>query len=792
MRYFSDILRTVFRSGSQSLINLVGLSVGLTVSILILIYVNHETSYDHHLDNFKNKYRMNIHMEMGEFKVEGGVTNGQLSIELPEKVPGIVRIASTSAYNPLVHFDDGRNFQETSCYYANQSFIPFFALVFLQGNPEDALIEPFSAVLTESQAKKYFGDQPALGKVFAVSESQYCTVTGVVADLPNSTNFSFDMLVSLTSMLSQQGRSSYKDFGNSFESFIELESNLDIGYLGQVMTDITMSYQPPQMNEMGIKLDCYLQPLGRVHLFSAFEETNNRDRMSMIIMLVSVAFLILLMACVNFMSLATAKFAVRAKEVGIRKIHGISRKSLVVRFLGESVMLGLFATLNALVLAELLLPLFNQMTDSQLSVNFLKDLDVTSMVLCLGVLTGLLAGIYPAVYLSRFRPITVLKGQFGREKGGKRFRQAIVALQFLISTTLILCTLTVQKQLRLFQNQSPGFVLENRLVVELGPDIRQNADIIKDELSVIPGVSNLSVTSGYPASRSNYYDGFKFEGIDNPDLPPMALLWSDLDFVKTMGIQITNGRNFSHEFSTDSTAVLINEFLVNMLGWDDPIGKRIIPVSQNPPVEYHVVGVINNFNYRSLHTPLESLLITWPKYQRFIVMEVDEQKTDMIIDASRNTLEKHKSKYPFTHYWIEDQFLDQYQQEIRLGNIFIGFTLIALLIGLLGILGLSVFITQRRTREISIRKVLGASVHQVEWLVSKEMLILLLLSNVAAWIIGGFIMRPWLQDFAYRVKISVDLLMYALAGSLLIVLLSTGFVVYRIARTNAADALRHE
>ena len=562
---------------------------------------------------------------------------------------------------------------------------------------------------------------------------------------------------------------------------------------------------PDQIKQLGVTIKLELQPLASIHLQSHMEgELEPPGNIAYIRILTAIALFILLIACINFMNLSTARSTHRAKEVGMRKVLGAQRRTLVVQFLGESMLISFISLVLALILVQFFLPVFNSLVVKNLVFNPLQDWFILAGLFAVTVFVGAASGAYPALFLSSFLPIDVFRSRFRAGRGHRIFRNGLVSFQYIISIVLICCTLVIYSQLRLIKNYNLGFDKDQVAVIQLRGEARKKSDILKNRILQIPGVLK-AAGSSYTPMLDRSETKFSFEGVDEGSEQVLPFLDIDEDYLDTMGMEIVAGRNFSKEFPTDRTAIILNETLCRQLGWTEPLNKTVFmwDVEETELVEkpYKVIGVVRDFHFETLHEPIRGHLI------RFAGMPGDESssseigriamklRTDNIAGILSRIEEEWKAiepKFPFEYSFLDDSFDRLYRSEQRMGRIFIIFTLLTVLVACLGLFGLASFTTEQRTKEIGIRKVLGASISSVILLLSREFTRWVILANIIAWPVAYFAMHKWLQSFAYRVDLQVWMFLLSGVTALFVSLLTVGSKTVKAAASDPVRSIRYE
>lgn len=793
--YITIALRNLLRQKGFAIINILGLTIGLTVSALIILYIVHELGYDRFHDNADRIYRVAVNGEISGQELNVAVSSPPFGPALVNDYPEVV---DYTRVNPPQHslFSIGdQSYYEDNILYADSSFFNLFTVALLHGNPETALTVPRSIVLTESVAKKYFGEDYPIGKVLRYNDQADLTVTGVCEDYPDNSHFSFQALISFSTLVEFRGEGWMNTWGNfSMYNYVMLDEKADLEILLAKMPEFFEKYMSDEIQEADISFKIVLQPVTSIHLHSnLMAEIGSNSDISYIYILMAITLFILVLASINFMNLSTAKSANRAREVGIRKVVGSSRQNLIRQFIGESVIISLISLFITFFLIELILPAFNNITGKDLDMKYILDWQLTLGFILLAVIVGVFAGSYPAFYLSAFNPIRVLQGRMKAGSSNSLLRNALVFIQFTVSITLIIGTVIIYRQLTYLKEKDLGYEPNHVIVINLRNEkTRGLGPVIKEKFQTYPNVLSASLSTGLPAgqlSGTGYYP----EGYGEKD-PWLIYGFSvDPDFVeKTMKIRMINGRNFSTEFTTDSTAVLINEVLLKKLGWDDPVGKTIYS-DNDPPTPYRIIGVMRDFHMMSLHEQINPIMLRFLGGQpNYLIIKLLSDAAPSTLLALENAWEEINPHIPFDYVYLDERIDQFYSSEEKMGNIFVYFTVFALFIAALGLYGLATFISEQRTKEIGIRKAMGSSVFLISFILSRDFAKPVLLANLFAWPVAWFAMNKWLQNFSYQTDFALWVFPAAALLTLLLALITVNIQTIRAASTNPVNSLRYE
>jgi putative ABC transport system permease protein len=762
--------------------------------MLILVYIIHETSYEDIHENREQIYRVASEVRFGGRISQVAAGMPPLGPALEQEYPEVLSaVRFWLIPGPLIAYEDNR-FREEGFYFVDPAVFDIFTFPLTQGDPAKALEAPFSIVITEEMAKKYFGDENPLGKTLTYEYDYQFQVTGVLKNIPRNTQFQCHFMASISSLEQIEGESfqHWGRFGEPY-TYLMLPKGADPTELEQKLPEFLQKYLGERF---AANLTLWLQPLPDIYLHSNLVmEMEPQGNLEYVYIFSAIAVLILVIAGINFMNLTTARSVHRARETGMRKVLGAFRRQLIRQFLGESLIITGISVLLAMVLFELLLPEFNRLLERQVGIESLDRWLILAGIAGITLLVGIAAGSYPAFYLSRFHPIEILKGKSASSPGASLFRKILVMIQFTISIVLIVGTVVIYHQLHFVKNTDLGFDREHTLVIPLAePSIQYHT--LKNELLRHPGIVHVAGAAAVPAGEFVEMTGVLPEGASEDESFIMQAAAVDYDYVKTLGLELLAGRDFSEDIRTDATdAYILNETAVKKLGWENPIGKKLEIPSPRPEFSRsgQVIGVVKDFHMRSLHEKIDPLYM-YVDTRRFRILGVrirPENVSETIV-YMEETWKKLTQASQFEYSFIDERFGELYRREQRLGELFTAFSLLAVLVACLGLFGLAAFAAEQRTKEIGIRKVLGASMSGLVGLLSKDFMKLVLIANIIAWPVAWYAMNKWLEEFAYRINIAWWI--FALAGTLalLIALLTVSYQAIRAAVANPVKSLRHE
>lgn len=799
--YLKVAWRNLLKQRLYALINIAGLTLGMSCFILLLMYVQDELSYDQHLEDGDRMYRVHMDLKSGETFDISIKTPAVLKPTLESEFPTVdkaFRFYKTWAM--WMEYDD-RSMLEEHMAYADPNLLDFFSLHLLKGNPETALQSPNSMIITETVAEKYFGTKDPLGEKVIVHDEEAYEITGVMADIPGNTHFDFDIFMSMPKYVNDPER-----FGwgvNEVVTYVllqkgaspdVLESQIS-GKMGEWFPDILLAGRPvpyASFAEAGNYLKYPLMPVRDIHLHShrKNELAANGDILYVRLFLI-IGLFMLILACVNFANLATARSATRAKEVGIRKTIGAGRGGLIIQFMGESSLITVIGTLLAVITIHALLPWFNQLTGKELAINTFYTLRNILILGGIGLTTTLLAGIYPAFVLSAFRPVQVLKGTVRTNIAGANFRNGLVVFQFLITVGLIAGTMIVGKQLHFLQNKQLGFEADQIYVLY---DVNENGKLLQEEFRQFPEISNSTMTVFFPTKSHEIQQLPLFRGTTmGAEKNVLCQLWNvDEHYIPTLEIDLLQGRNFSGEMGLEGNSVILNEAAVREFGFADPVGQQVSFGNGEQVHTFNVVGVVEDFYFESLRYAVKPVLLLYHPLNIHLAFRAKTDNWSELIGKVQHTLQDLAPEQTFHGGFLNESMGDRYHAETRLAAVVRVFTGLTVLIACMGLFGLATFIAQQRTREIGIRKVLGASVAGLAVQLSKEFVRLVLIATLIAIPLAWYFSSEWLQHFAHR--ISIPVWMFVLAGffAMGIAILTVSVQSIRTASINPAAILKNE
>jgi predicted permease len=786
--YLLIAFRNIIKNIGFSLINILGLSIGITATLLILLWVQDELSFDRFHENAENLYQVEEDQYYSGEVYHVTVTPYPSGPVWKEEIPEIKDACRYQWPSGMLFRYGEKAFYEGGCVAVDQSFFSMFSFPLIKGDKQTVLTEPFSTVLTDETAKKYFGNDDPIGKILMVNNKYEFTVSGVVEKPPKNSTLSFDILVPFD-YLKEVGEFNDGWGNNSIRTYVQLHENAITDTVNRKLTRIVRNHNPES------NTDFLVLPFTRIHLHQYFGYGHDPGAIVLVYIFSIIAAFVLLIACINFMNLSTARSANRAREIGMRKVMGGTRQNLIFQFFGESFLLTIISMILALILTGTILSIFNDITGKELTFQHLLNYKFIIGLIILTFVTTFIAGIYPSVFLSSFKPVNILKGELSKGARGGLFRKILVIFQFTLSVFLIIGTVVIYKQLIFMRNIDLGFNKEHILYIYLRGDIKNNYYTLKEELVKNPVVTGVSATMHTPTHIGSNSGGADWEGKD-PELHTLIGFSAvDFDYIETLQIDILAGRSFSKDYSTDlatdSTGTfLVNEEVAKIMGVENPVGMRFDFLGLNGKI----IGVMKNFHYQSVRNKIEPLALVVSDVRWFNSMIIKIGPGDVIkaMKEITDTWNKIMPQYPLEYHFVDEDYDNMYRTDVRMGKIIQYFTFLAIIIACLGLFGLVSFTAEVRTREIGIRKVMGARMIKIIYLLSAEFTQLVLISCLLAIPVAYFVMKQFLQEFAYHT--SLNWWIFSLAGiaALVIAILTVSYQSVRVSLINPAQSLRYE
>ncbi len=795
--YLKIAWRNILKNKGMFSINIVGLGIGIASCLVITLYVIDELSYDKYNKKADEIVNVVFRAKINGEEIKEGAVMAPVGETLKQEFPEVLdatRIRSIGMPKVTV---ENQSYRDNKFAFVDANFFNVFTLPIIEGNPRSALQEPNTAVITKAESEKFFGVGDAIGKSFFLEgQEQPFRVTGIIEEVPQNSHFHFDIFASIEG-LDEAKSTSW--FGGDFFTYLLLKKGSNYKDLESKLAHLPEKYMGPMMQEaMGVSFDDFTKenklgfrvfPLTDIHLYSdnsPYSQLEQGGDIKYVYIFSAIALFMLLIACINFMNLSTATAAKRAKEVGIRKVLGSNKNQLLYQFLSESFIATLIAMLFAAILVIVSLPYYNELSGKELQLDFLWEPFVVLALLLLTFFISLLAGGYPAFFLSSFKPITALKNKFIGGNNNKGVRSGLVVFQFVVSAGLILATLVVNQQMQYIQNKDIGYEREQLLVLRDAYLLGNDRDVLKNELLKNPKVTSITNSASIPAgSTDNYMSQVYVDGEFSRRMPVYNI---DENYIQTMGMELVAGRNFSKQFGTDSTNVIINQTAAKVLGFgNDAIGKIVTDGGG----DHKVVGVVKDFHFKSLHQSIDPLFLFYRPFGGLIIKANSADMSGLIADA--NTLwNGFGSDETFGYTLLDDSYRQTYVAEQKMGTVLNVFALLTILVACLGLFGLVTFTAEQRFKEIGIRKVLGSSVTEIMTMLSKDFLKLIFISFFIAFPLGYYLMKKWLESFAYRIEMQWWLFVLAALATLLIALGTIGWKSFKAATMNPIKALKDE
>jgi putative ABC transport system permease protein len=794
--YFITTIRNIRKSKIFSVINITGLAIGLACFILIIVFIRNEISYDTFHERADRIYRpVEIQHPPGVGTQHVAVTMGPLAPALQQDFPEIVTAARIMRTGPSLCRQGDLKFYEEGFVFADPQIFDIFTIPIADGDRQSPLKEPNSLVISQSLARKYFGSENPIGKTFSVSHyhgKDEFIVTAVMKDYPENSHLTFDLIAPYPLIESKVDW--LKSWGtNTMATYVLLREGTDVTALEAKFPEFIHKYNP---RDKGKEMGLYLQSLKDIHLRSGhirYQTFNhNQGNINSVYIFSAIALFILLIACINFMNLSTARSLKRAKEVGIRKVLGSSRRNLVQQFIGESVFISFLALALGLIILELFFPYFQSLLENQIPKYYYSDIYFLLQLVLIALLVGIVSGSYPAFFLSSFQPGQTLKGTFKGGKRGKGLRKFLVVFQFAIAIALISSTGIIRNQLDYIRNKNLGYNTDQVVYLPLrGAEARSKARLIKNELLRNPNVVSVSATAGLTGA-SGSQGTMTVAGSEEETKMMMRFSFVDFDYIKTMEMQILQGRDFSPEIASDTVnSVILNRTAVKELGWTHPLGMEF--KGRENQQNYKVIGIVNDFHFYTLHQKIEPLIM-WVSLRQsnFMIARIRAGSITPTLEFIENTWRTHFPQQPVEISFLDEHFEQIYKSEQNTGKLFGAFSFLAIFIACLGLFGLASFTAEQKTKEIGIRKVLGASIPGIVVLLSREFIKWVAVACFIGFPLAYFTMREWMNNFVYRANISSVTFLLAALLVILIALTTVSYQAVKAARANPVDTLKYE
>ncbi|MDH4089621.1 MAG: ABC transporter permease [Cyclobacteriaceae bacterium] len=798
--YFNVAIRNILKHKFFSAINVLGMTIGVAACLLIILYIADELSYDRFHANADRIYQVGLHGKIGGQDIRVSNTCPPMAAALVAEIPEVESATRLIRYfgRPAIKYEE-KILTEEKVFYADSNFFDFFSFVLKEGDVKTALKEPNTVVLTEEMVKKYFGEVNPINKLLVIgSENKTFKVTGVAANPPPNSHFGFNMLISAAS----NDRLKEGIWLNNFMfTYFTLRSNADVAQVNSKYEDLVTKYIGPeierfmgtslrQMREQDGEYGYFSTKLTDIHLHSTTQDgIEAGGNVTYIYFFGAIGIFIIVIACINFMNLSTARSAGRAKEVGLRKTLGSLRGQMIIQFMAESMLYSALAVVLALVVCYLLLPYFNLLSGKMLDMQIIATPSFIAGIFALIALVGLIAGSYPAFYLTSFSPVDVLKGKVRAGMKTKGIRSLLVVFQFALSIFLIIFTLVVYQQIQYMQEKNLGIDKNNILVLQNTDRLGTNKDAFKNALAQQAGIEKMSYTNNtFPGINNTTV--FKASASDQDHI--MGVYYADQDHMDVIKFELKEGRYFSKDFPSDTTAIILNEAAVREFGFANPIGEEILYSSSGSGIErLKVVGVVKNFNFESFKTEVRPISIRYTANANNLLIRYEGNPKDIVANVEKRWKE-HASNEPFEFVFLDENFDELFRAEQRMGYIFSIFSALAIFIASLGLFALAAFTAERRTKEIGIRKAMGASVAGLTLLLSKEFTKLVVIAFIPAAIAGWFISNQWLEGFTYRIEVDPIVILASGMVAVIIAWVTVSYQSVKTASTSPVDSLRYE
>ena len=789
--YLKITLRNIKKHKGYSFLNISGLAVGMACAILILLWVQDELSYDRFHPYYKNTYRTLIEL-IKDLQPEtySSHTGPGIASQLKQEFPEIVYATRfSSRFEKNVSYNQ-RAFNEEGFGFADPDFFNIFAFPLLQGQKETALSNPFSIVITEDLAKKFFGSEDPMGKTLRLEGQFDFLVTGVLKNIPSNTHLRFNILVPFQhtqDLIPEYGKNAESLHFHFYRNYVTLREGTSLDQMNEKIREFL------KRGDSGSPYNLWLQPIEKIHLHSrGIRDVESRSDIRTVSIMSAIAVFILIIACVNFMNLTTARSERRAREIGLRKVVGAKKMELMGQFLGESLVFSFIALFVALGLALLLMPIFNNITHKQLSLFPSGTLILMGELLLFGLATGFVSGSYPALFLSSLHPVNIMRGTTKPGKGKMIFRRTLVVLQFAISIFLIISTFIVSKQFYFMRDKDLGYTKENVVYIGLKGSLGQHLDVVRSEMQKNPNVLGVTLTSSLLTRGARATGDFHWEGKDPEQENRFGFVSVDYDFIKALNISLAGGRNFPEKFPEQPfREFLINETAAKIIDTELPVGKRAGFSRDNP--EGTILGVVKDYHFMSLQNPIRPLILyVFPSQFQYILVRIGPQNVFQTLRFLESVCQQIEPSFQFECQFLDDALQSLYRSEGEMRQAFGSFTSLAILISCLGLVGLASYMVEMRRKEIGIRKVLGAKAVGLLNLIFREFALLVVFSSLLAWPAAYLAMNKWLQNFAFRTNVNLWTFLLATSAALIIALFTVSYHARRAAVVDPVAALKHE
>jgi putative ABC transport system permease protein len=795
--YITIAYRNLIRYKGYTIINVLGLAIGIASCLFIFLFITDELSYDKHNSKADRIYRVAVDGIIGKSAIHQTYTCAPLASTLKKEYPEVEETARIMNFGkPIINYNK-KYFSEFAVLAVDSTIFNVFDLPFITGSKNNALNEPNTVVITESTAKKIFGSENPVNKIIKASDGEEFRITAVLKDINKNSHFHFDALISLSSFDFSNDNNWWN---NNFSTYVLLRKYINSQTFEKKFTALLHKYLEipngtwDSFEKGGDKWSYYLQPLTQIHLKSDLNgEFESNSNIIYIYIFSFVAIFILIIACINFTNLTTAKASTRFKEVGVKKVVGARRHQLFLQFLTESIIITSIAIVLSVIFVELFLGWFNNLAHKEITVNYFSNWWTIPALALFSLIVGCFSGTYPAIFMSSFYPLDLLKNMKIKKTKGKSIREVLVVFQFFISICLIIGTIVVYKQLQYFQNKKLGFDKDNIIIIHRARELGSNVMFFKESILLNSNIKDCSISNTIPGySFMNW--ACKVEGFESSEWTTLNMNIVDYDYLKTYNMNMLMGHFFSNEYLTDSTGIILNESAVKALGIHSPIGKKIVFGDKD---EYKIIGIINDYHYESLHQKIRPAAIMafpgiWGANALYVSVKINNKNIKNSIDFLKKTWDEQVTGVPFQYSILTDDYGRLYENEQRTGKVFVVFSILSIFIACLGLFGLSLFIAEQKTKEIGVRKAVGASTLEMVVYLNKIFIKDIVIAFVLACPLVYYLMTKWLQNFAYKTQISWWIFILAGIIALFIALMAVSWQAWRAASKNPVEALRYE
>ena len=788
---FGNLIKTavryIFKHFGYSLMNILGLTLGMTSALFLIIYSANEISYDRYHEKADRIYRVSSKITEPDDQFTWIVAQIPFGPQVAQDYPDVqAYVRFIDMGRTLFKYED-KEFNEEDFYYADSTLFDIFTYKVVKGEVKTALEEPNKIILTEKTAAKYFGDADPIGKTLITAERTY-EVTGIIKNVPFNSHFRFDALASRNNLPREIG--SWGNFG--VFTYLLFPENTDVKAFEKKMQAMYDAYMKPIFETMNIKIEYILEPITRIHLYSTnASEPEPTGSITYVYIFAIVAVFLVLIAAMNYMNLATARSTRRAREVGLRKVVGSGRGPIILQFLSESVVFTLISLVLSLILLIVLLPKFNELAGRSFDLHVIYSPVVLLTAFGILLIVGIIGGSYPAFFLSRFSPVTVLKGEITQGTAGSVFRKVLVVIQFTVSVIMIICTLVVFRQLHFMKNMDQGFDQTNVITLQLDRELRRKYPLLKQALLENAEIKYVTSTNT-PIGEGSGKVIFNVETDQGMDQRGVNFAVVDHDFIETLGIKMKDGRDFSQDMPSDTLyAVVVNETFVDRMAWKEPIGKKV-ELGDSNTLRARVVGVMKDYHQTGMYNEVESMMLVYRELNNVVYVKLSGKNTRETLNFIETTWKDVFPDQPYSYTYLTDRFEEQFKADEKRGLIFTLFTLLAIFIACLGLFGLASYMVEQRTKEIGIRKVFGANEGAILKLISKDFLTLVGIGIVIAVPIAWYFMNNWLKNYVYRINIGIALVALAALLTIMITFVTISYKAYQASIMNPATSIKTE